>query len=180
MKGLYESILDTDVLDKANKGGNRLLDVMDMLHTLVDDLDIKQKPGSDDPTKVPHLTRLYFVFNHGMPKDSFKDIRSRLEKFKKDVKKQSGIEISIKTTNKRTSISTPIQRREYGLDPIFDNQRDYALDVNIDEKFIGTIYINVAQYSTDNKPHSCSISAFLGDFDKIVFTELLKQMDKNK
>ena len=180
MKSLYESILDTDVLDKADKGANRLLDVINMLHTLVDDLDIKRKTSSDDPTKVPYLTRLYFVFNHGMPKDSFKDIRTRLEKFKKDVKKQSGIEISIKTTGKSTSMYTPGQRREYGLGIAFDNTRDYTLSVSIDKKFIGTINISVSQYSKDSEPHSCSILSFLGDFDKFVFPELLSQMDKNK
>ena len=185
MKSLYESILDADVLDKADKGADRLLTVMKTAAILVDSLDIVRANSTDDPRKDSFVPPVYFQFNpkHSIPSDIFKTIRGRLDQFGKRLKDELNMKVSINTTRKRTAMANPATLREYGLKQSYDTTCQYEIKFFAQDRLLlGSILIKVGQYDFISNIHDAKIHVDLrnGISNHEWYRELLDQMDKNK
>lgn len=184
MKGLYESILDDelDVMAKGDKGGERLLHVHDMMKMLVDHLDIVRREDADDPTKVNYICPLYFNFRKGL-NDPFGTVRKRLADFKNDMKKYPEFKINIHTSSKKESMTTPGQRREYGVDLMYNLIKRYNIAIEEGKKMFGTIDITIEQYDFNKEVHATKMDLHVmaSGFDyKDLYRVILDQMDSKK
>lgn len=185
MKSLYESILDTDVLDKADEGAQRLLTVLKTARILVDELDIVRANSDDDPGKASFMPPIYFHFRPQSPmaSDAFKTIRRRLDQFEKRAKNELGLIVSINTTRKRTAMSNPASLREYGLKQSYDISCQYDIKFfDKDNLLLGYMMIKVSQYEVSRDIHDASIRVDLKNkiSNQEWYKALLDQMDKNK
>jgi len=185
MKSLYESILDDDAMNRADRGAQRLLTVMKTASMLVDELDIVRANSDDDPNKASFVPPVYFHFNpkHSMSSDVFKTSRGRLDQFEKRVKDELNLNVSINTTRKRTAMSNPSTVREYGLKQSYDNTCQYDIKLfDKDRLLLGFIIIKVGQYEVSKDVHDARIHVDLknGISNREWYKELLNQMDKNK
>lgn len=185
MKSLYESILDTDVLDRADKGAQRLLTALKTASMLVDELDIVQAKPDDDPDKASFVPPIHFQFNpkRGVPSDVFKTIRERLDQFKKRAKNELNLNVSINTTRKRTAMASQASLREYGLKQSYDNTCQYDIKFfDKDRLMLGAILIKVGQFDFISNIHDARIHVDLknGISNREWYKALFNQMGKNK
>jgi len=184
MKSLYESILDDelDVMAKGDKGGERVLHVYDMMKMLVDHLDIVRREDADDPTKVNYICPLYFNFRKGL-NDPFGTVRKRLADFKNDMKKYPEFKINIHTSSKKESMTTPGQRREYGVGLMYNLIKRYNIAIEEGKKMFGTIDITIEQYDFNKEVHATKMDLYVmaSGFDsKDLYRVILDQMDSKK
>ena len=182
---IEESILDTDVLDKADKGAQRLLTVLKTASMLVDELDIVQAKPDDDPNKSTFMAPVYFQFNpkHSMPSDVFKTVRERLNQFEKRVKDELNLNMSINTTRKRTAMVSPATVREYGLKQSYDNTCQYDIKFfDKDRLLLGAVLIKIHQYDVSKDIHDAGIYVDMrnGISSREWYKALFNQMGKNK